>query len=181
MIKKLCIFFTSFAFLHVARKTTQNFVTHQLIQLLGSLVVICRHLVNTTSSTTDDVPKHFCHLLKQFVAKVPILKLLFHANTTRNSRLLIVLQEQMKQGYQLDTAKLVELLQHYAVKFMTIYRQIVKGSSDSVLHPMPVDLEALYAYKRRDLFRCAQLSNTTIMAFFFSDHHVPGVHSADGQ
>ena len=158
--QKLCVYFTAVAFLHVARKAAQNLLTHQL---LGSLVVICRHLVNTRSAT-DDVQKHFRNGLQQFVTKVPILNLLFHANTTRNSRLLIVIEEQMKQGYQLDKAELVELLQRYAVKYMSIYRQIAmrNSNSDSGFHVVPVDLEASYAYKRGELDRCFHLSSSLL-------------------
>ena len=95
--EKLCIYFTIVAFLHVALKTTQNSLTHQL---LGSLVVICRHLVNTMSSTTDEVQKLFCNELRQFVAEVPILNLLFHAKTARSSRLLIIIEARISTGHK---------------------------------------------------------------------------------
>jgi len=158
--QSLCVFFTSVAFLHVARKTTQNLLTRQL---LVSLVVICRQLVNTMSSTTDEVLKQFCHLLKLFVAKVPILNFLFCEDTARNSQLLNVFEEKTEQGYRLDTAELVELLQQYAVECMTIFCQM--RHSFSVLEMVPADLKALYAYKRGDYERCFQLSR-----FLFLSH-----------
>jgi len=129
-------------------------------------VVICRHLVNTMSSTTDEVQKRFCHSLKRFVAIVPILNCLFCEDTARNSRLLNVFEEKIKQGYQLDTVELVELLQQYAAEYMAIFRQMKMRTSDSVFETVPADLKALYAYKRGDYDRCLQLSLFLLESLF---------------
>jgi len=62
----------------------------------------------------------------------------------------------------LNTSKLVELLQQSAVEHLTKFRQLEAQDFGSVATVVTTDFEALYAYKHGDYQRCLQLSTDNV-------------------
>ena len=70
---------------------------------------------------------------------------------------------------ELDTSKLVELLQQSAVEHLTTYRQLEAEKFGSVATIVTTDFEALYAYKRGDYERCLQLFAQNVHMLLYAD------------
>jgi len=67
----------------------------------------------------------------------------------------------------LNTPKLVELLQRSAVEHLTTFRQLEARYFGSVATIVTTDFEALYAYKHGDYQRCLQLSTQNVHALLY--------------
>jgi len=105
--------------------------------------------------------------------------LLFHfvnrINRTKypasNQRQMVVIGQTLPEiSYQLDTSKLVELLQQCAVQHLTTFRHFEAQEFSWETETITTDFEALYAYKRGDYQRCLRLStvhNVQAMRFVF--------------
>jgi len=87
-----------------------------------------------------------------------------HANYSANGAELERSEERTKPvtSGQFDTSELVELLQQFAVKHLTTYRQLEDLEFGSLLTIVTSDFEALYAYKRGEYQRCLQLSTQNV-------------------
>ena len=69
---------------------------------------------------------------------------------------------------ELNTSKLVELLQKSAVEHLTTYRQLEARDFGSVVTLVTTDFDALYAYKRGDYQRCLQLSTVNVHTLLYA-------------
>jgi len=69
-----------------------------------------------------------------------------------------------RSSCQLDTSKLVELLQQSAVEHLTTFRQLQAQQFGHGRVIATTDYEALYAYKRGEHRRCLQLSQRNVCA-----------------
>jgi len=68
----------------------------------------------------------------------------------------------------LNTSKLVELLQRSAVEHLTTYRQLVARDFGTVATIVTTDFEALYVYKHGDYQRCLQLSTQNVQTLLYA-------------
>jgi len=78
---------------------------------------------------------------------------------------------------EVNSSKLVELLQKSAIENLTTYRRsIAKGfSSLGSCSMVTTDFESLYAYKRGDYQRCLQLSTQNVHTLMSCAGHMPDV------
>jgi len=75
----------------------------------------------------------------------------------------------------LDTSKLVELLQQSAVEHLTMFRQLQAQDFGSMTTIVTTDFEALYAYKCGEYQRCLQLSTHNVRTMIDGCQHLPCV------
>ena len=75
-------------------------------------------------------------------------------------------QQSTLSATDLNTSKLVELLQQYAVEHLTTYHQLVAQDFGSATRIVTTDYEALYAYKHGDYQNCLQLSKQKLPMLF---------------
>jgi len=72
---------------------------------------------------------------------------------------------------ELNTSKLVELLQMSAVEHLTTYRQLEARNLRSAITIVTTDYEALYAFKRNDYQQCLQLSTYNVHSLLYDDNN----------
>jgi len=69
---------------------------------------------------------------------------------------------------EINTSELVELLQKYALKHLTTYRQLEVQDFGSVATTVTTDFEALYAYKHGDYQQCLLLSAQNVNTLLYA-------------
>jgi len=82
---------------------------------------------------------------------------------------------------QLDTSRLVELLQQSAVEHLMNCRHLEVQEFDSLTGIITTDFEALYAYKCGEYQRCLQLSTHNVHTLLAADIIGSRVNSVDGR
>ena len=80
---------------------------------------------------------------------------------------------------ELNTSKLIELLQKSAVEHLTTYRRLMAPYFGSVATIITTDFEAMCAYKRDDYQRCLQLSTQNVHMLLYA-RRMPDVHIFPG-
>ena len=145
---------------HVSVFTTELFAYHLHIKFLS--ITECHQLAQT--SLADEIRRYrncLCNSPEVFVTDVMAFNL---ANRTgypsSNDRLVTADRYDTKSLIlrQLDTSKLVELLQQSAVEHLTTCRELQASNSDSYAKVVTHDFQALYAYKCGQYQACLQLS-----------------------
>jgi len=144
---------------HVSVFTTELFAYYLHIQFLP--VTECRQLSQT--SLTDEIQQYrncLCNSPDVFVTDVMVFNFANCAKYPSKDRLLMADKNDAKSLilHQLDTSKLVELLQQSAVEHLTSCRELHTSHFNSAMTAVLPDYLALYAYKRGHYQHCLQLS-----------------------
>jgi len=79
-------------------------------------------------------------------------------------------QHSTKNSTELDTSRLVDLLQQCGVERLTTHRQLLARDFGSVVTTVTTDFEALYAYKRGDYQHCLQLSKQNVCTLIHAEN-----------
>ena len=144
---------------HVSVFTTELFAHYLHMRCLS--VTKCSRFTQTSS--TEEVQRyHRC--FRDFRETFTTDLLLLHSvNCTKypaseTRQMAVSGQTTPEISHQLDTSKLVELLQQSAVEHLTTFRQLEALEWSSLLGIVTSDFEALYAYKRCEYQHCLQLS-----------------------
>jgi len=155
---------------HVSVFTTELFAHYLYIKFLS--VTKCRQPPQT--SLTDAIQRYrkcFCSSPEIFVTDAIAFISTKCTKCLSNDRLVMADRSETKllKNLQLDTSKLVELLQQSAVEHLTTYREFVRryfGQSRSVV---TTDFKAIYAYKCGQYQHCLQLSACGVVTLIFHD------------
>ena len=146
---------------HVSVFSTELFAHYLHIRCHS--VVKCRQL--TQMSSADEVQRYIKYVLdskQPITTDVLLLKSmrLSWERICHSRRQTEQLQKITTNGAELDTSKLVELLQQSAVEHLGKFRLLQVGYFHSLHSPIivPTDFEALYAYKRGHYERCLRLT-----------------------
>jgi len=150
---------------HVSVFTTELFAHYLHIRCLSVSVMKCGQLTQTSS--TGEVQRYLTflnELLEICTADVLVFCFVngtkYPINTPR--QMTVSSQAMSRISHQFDTSELVELLQHSALKHLSIFRQL--EAQEILCHVVTTDFEALYAYKRGEYQHCLQLSIQTMYA-----------------
>ena len=146
---------------HVAVFSTEMFA-HFLhnrclsITQTSSNIELCRlgKCINNTQLLITDV----------LALKSVYRKFRYSLITVRNCR------QKTIDAAELNTSKLVELLQKSAVEHLTTYRQLQTRDIGSVATIVTTDFEALHAYKRGEYQRCLLLSTQNVHKLLYATH-----------
>ena len=143
--------------------TTELFAHYMHMKCLS--VTKCQQLSDITNSQSSTYKvqghvKYITNTQELFIADALLWKLLnrFYGQH------LVYKQQSDRPEYstkcpsRLKTSRLVELLQRFAVKHLTRFRQMEVLEFGSVVTIVTTDFEAMYAYKRGDYQQCLQLS-----------------------
>jgi len=154
---------------HVTGFTTELFAHYLHIKFLS--VTKCHQLPQT--SLTDAIRQYqncVCNSRNIFVTDVMVYGFASRAKYLSNDRLLTADRGKNKSLMlsQLDTSKLVELLQQSAVEHLTTCRELEARYFDSFLTP---DFKALYAYKCGQYQHCLQLSVRNVLMLIADKYH----------
>jgi len=149
----LPLYFSAVAFLHVARKIARTGLTDELMDVLATTT---GQLVSYSSQCSSQLSLSKATKLMKLVA-----------NSSRSTMQSI--ETELCNATDLNTSKLVELLQRSAVEHLTTYRQLLARDFASVVTIATEDFEALYAYKREEYQRCLQLSTQNVRTLLYGD------------
>ena len=144
--------------------TTELFAHYLHVKLLS--ITKCHQLSQTAQ--TDEVQQYqtcLCNLPEVFVTDLMLFCFLSHTSYASSSdRLVMADRDETKSLilHQLDTCKLVELLQQSAVEHLTTCREFEALECGSFAMVVMPDFKALYAYKRGQYQECLQLSMHSI-------------------
>jgi len=163
--QRLLIYFAAVQFLRVAVETSSGSLTEEQLHMMRAL---CYHVIQTLP--TDEILESFRELLRTF-ASVEIHVSGIRCTSCRCDRLLRLLGYQARPAIvcQLETSELVELLQQYAVEYLTISRQIEARDFGSLMPVGTVVYKALYAYKLGNYRHCLQLCKQNLHVLFSRD------------
>jgi len=142
---------------HVSVFTTELFAHYLHIKFLSATK--CHHLSQT--SLTDEIQRYrncLCSSPEIFVTDVIALRFIMHEKCLPNDRLAHRGETKSLINLQLDTSKVVELLQQSAVEHLTTCREFVTRCFDNSHLIVTTDFEALYAYTCGQYQHCLQLS-----------------------
>ena len=143
---------------HVSVFTTELFAHCLHVKLLS--ITKCHHLSQTSpASEFKRYQDNLCNLPEVFVTDVMLFNFVNHTILRSNDRLVIANRGETTSlicQLDLDTSKLVELLQQSAVEHLTICREFQAPASFAYV--VTPDFKALYAYKHVEYERCLQLS-----------------------
>ena len=156
---------------HVSVFTTELFAHYLHIKCLS--IMKCRQL--TQASSTDKVQRYqqrLCDLQKMLITDVLIVNLLNYAKHPRDYHRQMTGGDQATPdlSHQLDTAELVELLQHSAVEHLSAFRHFEERLLGFIGGVVTTDFEALYAYKVGQYQRCLQLSADNVSTLMFPEN-----------
>jgi len=143
--------------------TTELFAHYLHIKCLS--VTKCQQLSDTTNSQSSTYEVQLMYITdtqELFIADVLLWKLVSYGYRFAYMEQTINRQYPTKYPSELNTSKLVELLQTSAVEHLTTFRQIEARDFGSLDTIVTTDFEALYAYKRGDYQRCLQLSTQNV-------------------
>ena len=156
---------------HVSVFTTELFANYLHIRCL----TITKYRQFTQKSSSDKVHRYrkcFYRFQEILIADVLLLNFLNKTKCPTNdqSQIVVIGQTMPVISHQLDTSRLVELLQQFAVDRLSTFRQLEAQELSSFSLTVTTDFEALYAYKCGEYQRCLQLSthNVQTMSFVFS-------------
>ena len=144
---------------HVSVFTTELFAHYLYTKFLSATE--CQQLPQ--SSLAEQIRRYrscVCNSREMFVTDVIAFILASRTRYTATDRELMTDRVKTKSLVirQLDTSKLVELLQQSAVEYLTTCRELEAPICDSLFHVITTDFKALYAYKCGQYQRCLQLS-----------------------
>ena len=164
---RLLIYFAAVQFLRVALETARGSLKEEQLRMLR---VLCYHVIRTLP--TDEILECFYELLQTFASMEIHVTGIRCMESFRYDRLLRLLRYQARPAIvcQLETSELVELLQQYAVEYLTIFRQIEVRDFGSVMSVgSTVVYNALYAYKLGNYRHCLQLCTEHLHELFCRD------------
>ena len=153
---------------HVSVFTTELFAHYLHIKILS--VAKCRQIPET--SAADEIQRYqtcICNLPEIFLTDVMVFIFATHTKYLPNDRRVMADRGEAKSPrlHQLDTSKLVELLQQSAIEHLTICRQLEVREFDSLTHSfvrkVVKDFTDLYAYRCGSYQRCLQLSMENVL------------------
>ena len=157
---------------HVSVFTTELFAHYLHTKLLS--VTQCRLLPETSlAEQLREYRSCVCNSRETFITDVIVLILVSRTQYTANDR------ELMSDGVktkslvirQLDTSKLVALLQQSAVEHLTTCRELEAPICDCLTHVVTTDFKALYAYKYGRHQSCLQLSMSNVRTLMIDLSH----------
>ena len=125
-------------------------------------------------STADEVQRYekcFSEPSQMFVTDVMVFDSVRRTKCPSNGAKPTSSRERTKpvMSGQLDTSKLVELLQKSAIEHLTTFRQFEAREFGSLYPICTTDFESLYAYKRGEYQRCLQLSTQNVHTLIGGD------------
>jgi len=152
--------------------TTELFVHYLHIKFLS--VTNCHRLPQTSS--TDEIHRYrncFCSSTEIFITDVIALRFIMREKCPPNDRLVMADRGETKSltNRQLETSKLVELLQQSAVEHLTTSRELI---ADSDLFTK-TDFKALYAYRCGLYQHCLQMSICGVRALISNQRRMLGL------
>jgi len=139
--------------------TTELFAHYLHSKLLSDKK--CRQL--TEASLADEIQRYrncFCNSPDMFVTDMILFAFANRTKCPSNDRLVMTDEGENSSLVldQLDTVKLVELLQQSAVEHLTTSRELEARDFGSLMRIVTTDFKALHAYKYGQYQRCLQLS-----------------------
>ena len=159
---------------HVSVFTTELFAYYLLVKFLS--VTECHQLSQT--SLTDEIQRYrncLCNSPQVFVTDVTAFNFANRTKYPSNDRRLMADRVETKSFIvcEMDTSKLVELLQQSAAEHLTTCRELQTPDLDSpgMTFVLP-DFKALYAYKCGQYQQCLQLAMYSARKLFDGIDHV---------
>ena len=152
---------------HVSVFTTELFAHYLNVRCLSMTQIS----VTQMSSDDDEVHRlrNYVSNMQPFTADVLAVKSVIH-NFNNQPIAMVSSHQSTPNSSNLNTTKLVELLQRSAVEHLTIYRQLEARDFGSITTIVTTDFEALYAYKHGDYQRCLQLSTQNVRTLLYADY-----------
>ena len=148
--------------------TTELFAHYLQIRCLS--VMKCRPFTQMSAGIEGKLYRNYCLVTEQpYISDILLLKsVALFSHKCHDKRLPDQHRKRMMNSSDdLDTSKLVGLLQQSAVENLTTFRQLEAQMFGSVATIVTTDFEALYAYKRGNYQRSLQLSTQNVRTLLY--------------